>query len=37
MTIWLSWNLRLRGNSLSQIMQEYWIDNFKETYGLDIC
>ena len=37
MTIWLSQNLRLRGNNLSQIMQEYCIWYFTETYILDIC
>ena len=37
MIIWLSKNLCLRGNNMSQIMQEYCIQYFKETYVLDIC
>ena len=37
MTIWLLRDLRFRGNNLSQIMQEYYIQYLKETYVLDIC
>ena len=36
MTILLSRNLRLSGNNKSQIMQEYCIWYFKETYVLDL-
>ena len=37
MTIWLSQNFCLKGNSYSQIMQEYCIQYLKEIYVLDIC
>ena len=37
MTTWLSRNIRSRDNNLSQIMQEYCIWYFIETYILDIC